>query len=338
MSKISEVKTHPLKAALKRKQFTAQEARSDVELILVEVRTDDGLAGYGEITTTPMKDVCAWVARFGEIVRGMDALAVAAVWDKLFLLTSPQPGIGGLPRGARTQIMAAIGGIDMALWDIQGKAAGMPVFRLLGAEHKPVFTYATGGYYVEGAKPTACADELAGFVANGFKAVKLKTGAGSVRDEAARVARDARRDRRRHRADARHERRLRSSRLHRVRARGRAVQRVLARRAAALVSAAGRFRAPRARDADSARARRARDHALHHARLHRERRHPLRAVRRHARRRFYRGAARRAPRRSARRDDRAAPRAGTALPSGRRVSAHGFRRRIARLARPRSAA
>ena len=40
----------------------------------------------------------------------------------------------------------------------------MPVFRLLGAEHKPVFTYATGGYYVEGAKPTACADELAGFI------------------------------------------------------------------------------------------------------------------------------------------------------------------------------
>ena len=68
-----------------------------------------------------------------------------------------------------------------------GKAAGLPIFRLLGAENKPVFTYATGGYYVEGEKLTACADELAGFVANGFKAVKLKTGAGALENEVARI-------------------------------------------------------------------------------------------------------------------------------------------------------
>jgi D-galactarolactone cycloisomerase len=189
LSKIASVKAHPLATQLKQKQWTAHEARSDVTLILVEVRTDDGLAGYGQISSTPMKEICPWVDRFGAIVRGMDALAYSAVWDRLFALTSPgaAPGGGGLPRGARPQIMAAIGGIDMALWDIQGKAAGKPIFRLLGAEHKPVFTYATGGYYIEGEKPNACADELAGFVANGFKAVKLKTGAGSIKDEAARI-------------------------------------------------------------------------------------------------------------------------------------------------------
>lgn len=189
MSKIASVKAHPLVAQLKQKQWTAHEARSDVTVILVEVRTDDGLAGYGQISSTPMKDICPWVERFGEIVRGMDALAYCAVWDRLFALTSPgaKQGSGGLPRSARPQIMAAIGGIDMALWDIQGKAANKPIFRLLGAEHKPVFTYATGGYYIEGDKPNACADELAGFVANGFKAVKLKTGAGSIKDEVARI-------------------------------------------------------------------------------------------------------------------------------------------------------
>jgi L-alanine-DL-glutamate epimerase-like enolase superfamily enzyme len=76
----------------------------------------------------------------------------------------------------------------MALWDIKGKAAGMPVYRLLGADNKPVFTYGTGGYYVEGEKLTACADELAGFVARGYKAVKLKTGADTIANEVKRIA------------------------------------------------------------------------------------------------------------------------------------------------------
>jgi D-galactarolactone cycloisomerase len=187
LSRIEGVRVHPIVVPLKRRHRTAHESREDVSLLLVEVRIDDGLAGYGQVTSTPMKDISAWVERFGEAVAGMDALAHVAVWEKLFGLTSPRVDGGGLPRGARPQIMAAIGGIDMALWDIQGKAAGMPVFRLLGAENKPVFTYATGGYYVEGEKLTACADELASFVARGFKAVKLKTGAGSIKDEVARI-------------------------------------------------------------------------------------------------------------------------------------------------------
>jgi L-alanine-DL-glutamate epimerase-like enolase superfamily enzyme len=189
MSRIAAVNVHPIVVPLKRAYRTAHEARADVSMILVEVRTDDGITGYGQISSTPMKDICEWVARFGELVAGADALARVAVWEKLFALTSPGSGNAGnaLPRAARPQIMAAIGGIDQALWDIQGKAAGMPVFRLLGAENKPVFTYATGGYYIEGQKPTACAEELAGFVAQGYTAVKLKTGAGTIAEEAARV-------------------------------------------------------------------------------------------------------------------------------------------------------
>jgi D-galactarolactone cycloisomerase len=133
------------------------------------------------------------VARFAEIIRGMDALATVAVWDKLFALTSPRPGgiaprdglPPPLPRSERPQIMAAIAGLDIALWDIKGKAAGMPVYRLLGGEKRSVFTYATGGYYH--GSPLGCVDELAGFVADGYRAVKLKTGAGSVNEEASRI-------------------------------------------------------------------------------------------------------------------------------------------------------
>jgi L-alanine-DL-glutamate epimerase-like enolase superfamily enzyme len=129
-------------------------------------------------------------------VRGMDALAHEAVWDRLFALTSPRPGaIEGrdgamrpVPRGERTQAMAAIAGIDIALWDLKGRAAGLPIWRLLGGENRPLATYATGGYYRQGAANSDYAEEMVRFLDLGYRAVKLKTGAGSVADEAERVA------------------------------------------------------------------------------------------------------------------------------------------------------
>ena len=96
-----------------------------------------------------------------------------------------------VPRGERTQAMAAIAGIDIALWDLKGKAAGLPVWRLLGGENRPLATYATGGYYRPGAPNSAYAEEMARFLDLGYRAVKLKTGAGSVADEAERVGRCA---------------------------------------------------------------------------------------------------------------------------------------------------
>ncbi|MGH8649982.1 MAG: mandelate racemase/muconate lactonizing enzyme family protein, partial [Burkholderiales bacterium] len=195
MSRISEVKTHAISVPLKHTLWTAHEELKDSSVILVEVRTGDGIAGYGQIHGSPQKAICEWVARFGEVIRGMEATASVAVWEKLFGLTSPRPGgMGGrdglpppLPRSARPQVMAAIAGIDIALWDIRGKSAGLPVYRLLGAEKRPIFTYATGGYYRLGAPDKVYAEELARFVAAGFRAVKLKTGGGTVAEEARRV-------------------------------------------------------------------------------------------------------------------------------------------------------
>lgn len=193
--KITEILTHPLSMKIEQPSWTAHEYSDKAELILFEVRTDEGITGFGEVQGSPQKLICDLAATFADVVRGMDAHAHVAVWEKLFSLTMPRAGgIGGtdglpppLSRSQRPQIMAAIGGIDIALWDIKGKATGLPVYKLLGGDRKSVFTYATGGYYVEGAPLTACADELAGFVANGFKAVKLKTGGMSMDEELTRI-------------------------------------------------------------------------------------------------------------------------------------------------------
>ena len=195
MTRITSVATYPISVPRPLPVWTAQEESKAWSVILTEVKTDDGLVGYGEIHGAPMPRICEWVARFAEIITGMDGLAHEAVWDRLFALTCPRPGaIEGrndlpppTPRAERTQVMAAIAGIDIALWDLKGKAAGMPVWRLLGGENRPLFTYATGGYYRPGVSNAAYGEELARFLDLGYRAVKLKTGAGSVAAEAERV-------------------------------------------------------------------------------------------------------------------------------------------------------
>jgi L-alanine-DL-glutamate epimerase-like enolase superfamily enzyme len=193
--KITDVLAYPLAVPYDRATWTAHEQMDRAQLTLVEVRTDEGLSGFGEVAGGPQKLICDLVKTFSEVAKGMDAMAHAEVWQKLFSVTSPRPGgIGDwdglpapLPRNQRPQIMAAIGGIDIALWDIKGKAVGLPVFRLLGGTRTEVFTYATGGYYIEGAPLGRYADELAKYVADGYRAVKLKTGALSLQDEVTRI-------------------------------------------------------------------------------------------------------------------------------------------------------
>jgi L-alanine-DL-glutamate epimerase-like enolase superfamily enzyme len=193
--KITEIKTHPISIPQQEAWWTAHESLGHSTNILVEVCTDAGLSGVGQIHAGPMADVCKWVERLGEVACGMDPRAHTHVWDTLFALTCPRPGaiparpgvIAPLPRAARAQIMAAIAGIDIALWDIKGKAAGVPVYKLLGGEKRPVFVYATGGYYRPSVHPNACAEELAGFIARGFKGVKLKCCGLSMDEEVERI-------------------------------------------------------------------------------------------------------------------------------------------------------
>ena len=150
--KITAVQAYPLSIPRPQPSWTAHEISTEATLILVEVQTDTGLRGYGEIQSGPLPLVCRLVEQFGEIIRGMDALAHLEVWEKLFALTSPRPGwIRGqdglpppLPRGQRPQIMAALGGIDIALWDIKGQAANMPLYQLLGGARQELFTVRHG--------------------------------------------------------------------------------------------------------------------------------------------------------------------------------------------------
>jgi L-alanine-DL-glutamate epimerase-like enolase superfamily enzyme len=72
--------------------------------------------------------------------------------------------------------MHAISGIDIALWDIAGKVAKLPVYKLLGACRDRVEAYASGGFYQEGKSVADLAGEAEGYRARGFRGMKMKIG------------------------------------------------------------------------------------------------------------------------------------------------------------------
>lgn len=193
--KITEVVVHPLAADHDDVSWTAHEPFGRSICTLVEIRTDDGIVGIGEIASGPQAQVCEMLKMMTPVIVGMDPCGHAEIWQKLMSVTVPrQGGLGGwdglpppLPRHLRSFYMAAMAGIDFALWDIKGKAVNLPVFRLLGGTRTKVHTYAVGGMYRPHRPMLAVADELAAFVRDGYRAVKLKSGALSLQDEVARI-------------------------------------------------------------------------------------------------------------------------------------------------------
>src|SRR5690606_24087667 len=97
------------------------------DTIVVRIRTSDGITGYGE--AHPGRSPGAVVSLINHnitpLILGMSATDVAGVWSRVYRMQLASHGLGS---GAAL----ALSGIDMALWDIRGKAAGMPLYELLG--------------------------------------------------------------------------------------------------------------------------------------------------------------------------------------------------------------
>ena len=98
--------------------------------IVCRVNTDEGISGFGEASVgfdTGAPAAYAMIADIAPLVIGMDAMAHEAVWDKLYRTTFWAQAGG-------TILFSAISAIDTALWDIKGKALGVPLYKLLGGK------------------------------------------------------------------------------------------------------------------------------------------------------------------------------------------------------------
>ncbi|MDP8921950.1 MAG: mandelate racemase/muconate lactonizing enzyme family protein [Chloroflexota bacterium] len=138
--------------------------------VLVQVDTDAGLTGIAEADWLGNAAVVATIVDtdLKPMLVGQDPAYIERLYDMMYRRL--------FQKARRGPVMAAISGVDIALWDLLGKATGRPVFQLLGGYRDRIRTYASGGFYAEGKTTDDLAREMAGYVERGFGAVKMKIG------------------------------------------------------------------------------------------------------------------------------------------------------------------
>lgn len=148
-------------------------------LSIITIETDVGITGYG--FSGPVLNIDPFILfdAMRESILGEDPLENERIWEKLY-----KPKLVGR-RGMSTR---AISGIDIALWDIKAKAAGLPLYKLLGGSRESVPVYIAGGYYGPGKEIRDLQEEMTRYIARGVGGVKMKIGALSPAADAERVA------------------------------------------------------------------------------------------------------------------------------------------------------
>jgi len=180
--KITRVEAMVLTCPLEKPIMDATYTLPHRSAVLVRVDTDEGLSGLGEAAYfggPPMITKMIIEKELQEYLIGEDPLNIEKLWEKMYQRS--------IKHGRKGAIIASMSGIDIALWDIKAKAAGMPLYRLLGGCHERIRAYASAGFYAEGKGIKELAEEMASYVKEGFTAVKMKIGRLSHSQDAARV-------------------------------------------------------------------------------------------------------------------------------------------------------
>jgi len=177
--KITDIKTYVLQYNLDRRLGYSQKWFKTRTAHLVEVRTDEGLNGWGEAhgpgsVALANKAIIEHVLK--PFVVGMDPFDVELIWHRMYN--------GIRDYGQKGMPIQCMSGIDIALWDIMGKATGRPLYRLLGGKFRDrIMAYAYGMLFRDVPNLSReFADEASGLVRHGFKAVKMKVGRSPKED------------------------------------------------------------------------------------------------------------------------------------------------------------
>ncbi len=164
--------------------------------VIVKIDTDAGLVGWGEAkagvgSAASGSGLAAIINEdYAPLLVGQDPRDISRLWDVLY--NTPREGYAisrghVLPQlGRRGLSISAIGGVDIALWDILGKSLNAPVWRLLGGRRAARMpAYASGGW----ADESRIGEQLMSYVKAGFRAVKMRVGVmdGEPHHSAARV-------------------------------------------------------------------------------------------------------------------------------------------------------
>jgi galactonate dehydratase len=138
------------------------------EYLFVEVRTDEGVSGWGEITTTTPtanRAIAAMVAQMDDLLGGDDPARIEDTWHKVFRAFTYTGS-----RGAGTNVTSAV---DIALWDIRGKVLGLPVHELLGGRVRDDLLIYTHPDQRRFDTPEGVVEEIRAIVDSGHTGIKF---------------------------------------------------------------------------------------------------------------------------------------------------------------------
>ncbi len=149
---------------------------------LILVHTDTGAVGVGSAYSHPGLVALIVKQQLEPLLRGRDPREVEFLWDRMYAVTRWY--------GRKGAAMSAIGGLDVAFWDLRGKALGKPVWALLGGTKTSCPAYASALLWKPDVK--LLADEALGHLAKGFRRMKMRLGRSEEYDtEAVRAVRRA---------------------------------------------------------------------------------------------------------------------------------------------------
>ncbi len=149
-------------------------------LNVIKLETDEGVTGIGlGGGVLEAEDIGRSIAEhLKQYVVGRDPFENERIWDDMWV-----PKLVGR-RGITTRVISAI---DIGLWDLKGKAAGQPLYKLLGGYTDKIPVYIAGGYYEDGKGLKELAEETEESVAMGARAVKMKIGGAPINEDVERV-------------------------------------------------------------------------------------------------------------------------------------------------------
>ncbi|WP_137177401.1 mandelate racemase/muconate lactonizing enzyme family protein [Roseomonas sp. AR75] len=164
---IREVLAHPLRARLPTVQVTSQGDWPALEIVAVEIRTESGLTGIGEVLGR--RGALGYAAFLQDAL--VPKLIGRSAHDRRALWSAMRNTLTGRLGG---MLVECIAGVDIALWDLAGQAAGQPIWRLLGGVgRRAVDAYASSINWADDARVEA---EVASARAKGFRQIKVKIG------------------------------------------------------------------------------------------------------------------------------------------------------------------
>lgn len=168
--KITTVTPIIVRVPMDRPTAISTRALSAREYIIVTIATDEGLegVGYTYAGTVGGAATADFIAALRPLLVGQNSAAIGQLWAAMYQEV--------MLAGRRGAALRAISAIDLALWDLLGNAAGMPLARLLGGWMDAVPAYASRGYYRPGDPIEHIREEMAFYRDRGFSDFKIKVG------------------------------------------------------------------------------------------------------------------------------------------------------------------